>query len=365
MKKNFITAGLIGTALFLWLLSGLFLDGPKPVSDTRSAILTDPEGSLFRVRAARFDAEQRTLTRILRGKTDSKRRAQVSAETPGRVVSRPVERGARVVAGDLLCELSVDDREAILSQAEADLRRAEMEQRGAKELKQRDLLSEIRIAQVDADLEKARADLERARLNLERTRITAPFDGVVEALQMDVGDLATIGSPCATLISLDPMLIVANVSERDIGFMSIGQAVVARTSTDQRVTGEVTFVGSESETTTRTYALEITVSNPDYSLRAGLTTVVSVETATVLAHRVSPALFALDDAGVIGLRGLDDDNRVVFYPVTVVEDAPEGVWVTGLPGVVRLITVGQEFVSAGERVDVQMETTGPLAVSNQ
>lgn len=147
--------------------------------------------------------------------------------------------------------------------------------------------------------------------------------------------------------------------------MSVGQNVVARTSTDRRVTGKVTFVGSESDATTRTYPLEITVSNPDYSLRAGLTTVVSVETATVLAHRVSPSLFALDDAGVIGLRGLDSDNRVVFYPVTIVEDATDGAWVTGLPGVVRLITVGQEFVSAGELVDVQMENSNSLAAGDR
>jgi multidrug efflux system membrane fusion protein len=39
--------------------------------------------------------------------------------------------------------------------------------------------------------------------------------------------------------------------------------------------------------------------------------------------------------------------------VTVVEDAPDGAWVTGLPGVVRLITVGQEFVSEGQRVETQ------------
>jgi hypothetical protein len=45
------------------------------------------------------------------------------------------------------------------------------------------------------------------------------------------------------------------------------------------------------------------VPNPDYRLRAGLTTVVSVETETVLAHRVAPSLFTLDDDGVIGLRG--------------------------------------------------------------
>lgn len=363
MKKNLTTATLIGVGLLLWLLSGMFTDKPAPMLDTSSAVLAEPERNLPRVRVAKFNAQQRTLTQMLRGKTEAKRSAQISAETSGRVVARPVERGDQVAAGDLLCELAVDDREAALQQARSALAQAELEYRGAMELKDRNLLSEIRIAQVASELETARANLERQRLNLERTRIVAPFAGVIENLQMDVGDLASVGAPCATLIDLDPLLIAASVSERDIDTIKIGSAVTARTSTDQRLTGEVTFVGSVSDPLTRTYAVEITVPNPDYALRAGLTTVVSVATETVLAHRVSPALFTLDDAGVIGLRAVDDNDRVVFHPVTIVEDAPDGAWVTGLPGVVRLITVGQEFVSEGQLVDAQDVSVVPATAS--
>jgi multidrug efflux system membrane fusion protein len=361
MKKNLFSAGLVAAGLALWLLSGLFVERPAPLADTRSAVLVEGENARFRVRVARFDAEQRTLTRILRGKTETKRSATVSAEIGGRVIARPVERGQQVSAGDTLCRIAVDDREAGVEQARADLRRAELEQRGALQLKEKNLLSEIRIAQVGAELEAARAALRRAELNLSRTQISAPFDGVVEMLHVDVGDFANVGSPCATLVSLDPLLIVANVSERDISYLSVGQAVTARTSTDDRLSGIVSFVGNVSDPATRTYPIEITVANPDFAFRAGLTTVVSVETATVLAHRVPPSLFTLDDQGVVGLRGVDREERVVFYPVDVVEDAVDGAWVTGLPGVARLITVGHEFVSAGELVDVLEENAVPMA----
>jgi multidrug efflux system membrane fusion protein len=363
MKKNFITAALIGAGLLVWLLSGLFAEAPEPLEDTASSALVEPDSALQRVRVAQFNAEQRTLTRILRGKTEVKRSAAVSAETSGRVIARPVERGDYVSKGQLLCELAVDEREAALQEARADLSRAELEYRGAQELKGKNLLSEIRIAQVAAELETARAAVERAQLNLDRARISAPFDGVVETLDMDVGDLATPGASCATLIDLDPLIITANVSEREIDFISVGSPVTARTSTDQRLSGEVTFVGNQSDAATRTYAVEITVPNPDLRFRAGLTTVVSVETRTVLAHRISPSLFTLDDEGVLGLRAVDRDNRVVFHPVTIVEDAVDGAWVTGLPGVVRLITVGQEFVSAGQRVDPQEASTPPATAS--
>ena len=363
MKKNVILAALIAAGLILWLLSGLSAERPESLSDTRSALLAGPVAPRMRVRVARFDAEQRTLTRILRGKTASKRRARVSAEIGARVIARPAQRGERVEAGAVLCKLAVDDRDAAVLEAQADLSRAEIEFQGARALEGRELLSEIRIAQVEAEREAARARLKRARLNLQRTSIVAPFAGVVETLHLNVGDLASAGDACATLVDLDPLLIAANVPERDIDSIKAGSAVTARTSTAQRLAGEITFVGSESDPSTRTYPIEITVPNPGYRIRSGLTTVASVATDTVLAHRVSPALFTLDDKGVVGLRGVDSDNRVVFYPVDIVEDSVDGAWVTGLPGVVRLITAGQEFVAAGERVEVQESSGAPVAAS--
>lgn len=363
MKKNLITATLIGVALLVWLLSGSLSESPTPLADTATSSVSPADAGMTRVRVARLNAEQRTLTRMLRGRTASKQLARVSAETHGRVISRPVERGDRVEAGALLCELAVDERAATVSEAEAALKRAEIEYRGALQLQDRNLLSEIRISQVAADREEAKSTLTRERLNLQRTRILAPFDGLVEELHVDVGDLASVGTVCATLINLDPLLIAANVSERDIDFIQVGSAVTARTSTNKRLTGTVSFVGSQSNDVTRTYPVEITVPNPDYSIRAGLTTVVNVPTKTVLAHRVSPALFTLNDDGVIGLRAVDQDNRVVFHAVDIVEDAADGAWVTGLPGVVRLITVGQEFVSRGQVVDVQDASAPPATAS--
>lgn len=357
MKKNFLNAGLIAAAILLWLLSGVFRDGDDALQTADTAVLPPAADALTLVRVREIQAEQRTLTQLLRGKTASKRTARISAEVSGRVVARPVERGDRVAAGDLLCELAVDDREASLREAKAELKRAEMEYRGALKLESQQLLSDIRIAQVEADLASARARVEREQLNLARTSIRAPFDGIVETLHLEVGDLASVGATCATVLDLDPLLITANASERDVGAIEVGDSVTARTSTDQRLTGLVSFVGSVSDEATRTYPVEVTVPNPEYRLRAGLTTTVSVATDTVLAHRVSPALFTLNDEGVLGLRAVDGDDHVVFHPIKVVEDATGSAWVTGLPGVVRLITVGHEYVSEGQQVQTEVEGT--------
>ncbi len=68
------------------------------------------------------------------------------------------------------------------------------------------------------------------------------------------------------------------------------------------------------------------------------------------AHRLSPAALTLSDAGAVGVKTVDADGRVRFREVEILADEPQGVWVAGLPETVTLITVGQEFVTEGQRV---------------
>jgi len=84
----------------------------------------------------------------------------------------------------------------------------------------------------------------------------------------------------------------------------------------------------------------------------------------VNAHRVSPSLFTLNDDGALGLRTIDHENRVKFYPVVIIEDSPDGAWVTGLPENARLITLGHEFVAEGQIVEVRATTGEVLGVSH-
>ena len=71
----------------------------------------------------------------------------------------------------------------------------------------------------------------------------------------------------------------------------------------------------------------------------------------VAAHRVPPSLLTLNDNGEMGVRLVDEGDRVIFQTVSIIEDGPDGVWIAGLPPQIRLITVGQEYVSVGARVE--------------
>ena len=70
-----------------------------------------------------------------------------------------------------------------------------------------------------------------------------------------------------------------------------------------------------------------------------------------MAHRVSPAVLALDDNGNLGVKALGADNTVIFHEVEIVKTESNGAWVTGLPNDITLITLGQGFVNPGEEVE--------------
>jgi multidrug efflux system membrane fusion protein len=304
-----------------------------------------------RVRVSVIDSQPRTRHVVLRGRTQSKRSVEVKAEIAGKVVWRPVERGMQVAKGDLLCEVAIDDRQVALREARAAFETARIEHQGSLKLEKQGLLSDVAVANSQARQEAARAHLHRQELNLARTRIVAPFAGVVEQLHMHDGDYAVPGAPCATLIDLDPMLVLAHVTEAEVDSLVQDQAVSGLTINGRQLTGSVSFVGKQSDPVTRTYPVEITVDNRNYSIRSGLTVTLRIGVDVVPAHQISPSLLALNDAGDLGIRILDGSNRVIFEPVEILEDGAEGMWITGLPDTTSLITVGQEYVALGEVVE--------------
>jgi multidrug efflux system membrane fusion protein len=83
---------------------------------------------------------------------------------------------------------------------------------------------------------------------------------------------------------------------------------------------------------------------------AGVSAEIRLAVERVPAHQVSPSVLALADDGTLGVKTVDDRDRVVFRPVEIAKADQNQVWLTGLPADVRLIVVGQGFVSDGAKV---------------
>jgi membrane fusion protein, multidrug efflux system len=338
----------------VWLFSG-DLARNKVTADEDSIVenkVSETEVQL--VRGIRSTATSQDLFLDVRGQTNANRIVQVKSEVSGIIEEVPGEKGKRVKAGDLLCQIAIDSRRSDLAEALANLKSTQLEYDGIRDLNQRGLQSEIILAKAKATLEQSRAKAKRAELALQKTRIVAPFDGIVEKQPVEAGHFLSPGATCVTLIEIDPILVTGQVAERNIAGIHLGDEVEVNLITGETYTAAVSFIGRSPDTNTRTYPIEVTIENPAASIRAGLTSTMRVPVGMEIAHLISPASLVLDDGGVVGVRIVDGENIVHFKSVKIVSEDADGIWVTGLPEVINLITVGQEEVFEGQVVKIDL-----------
>ena len=362
MKKQQLVAIVIFIAVVAWMLiprEGISTAGEaKPVV----VVTVAPEGSNAGegletplVRTLAVSEEDYTQQIRIRGRTQAFRHVMVRAEEPGKLISEPVARGTRVSQGDVLCELAIDARDANLSESLSRLEQTQFEYKASLDLQKRGLQSEVIVAQQKAAVAAAEAAVRRAELALARTKILAPFDGVVETRSVELGDLLNVGAVCASVLDDSPMLLVGLVPEQNITALEVGSLVEAELGTGMRISGHVTYLARAADTSSRSYRIEVEINNSNTSIREGITTELLVDAQDLRAHQIPSSALTLDDTGEIGVKILDRNNVVQFQRVNIIGDSSNrlnsGVWVTGLSGTTTLVTIGQEIVFPGQRVN--------------
>lgn len=365
-KKHLLVAALV-TVMAVWVFSGELSNSgitadesasPSPVEQGNAAT---PKGDVKLVRAVKSTADNHRVYLDVRGQTRANRVVQVKSEISGKIVQLPGEKGKAVGKGDLLCRIAVDARQDEYKEVLAELRSAQLEYDGFKDLNKKGLQSEILMAKAKAALEESRTLAKRAQLALEKTAMVAPFEGIVERQFVEEGDYLTPGDTCVSLMEVDPILVVGQVAEKDIARISLHDEVEVRLITGEVYQGLASYIGHAPDMTTRTFPVEVTVDNPGAAIRAGLTAEMRVLVGSELAHLISPASLVLNDLGVVGVHVVDESNRVRFLPVDVVDEGPSGVMVRGLPPEISLITVGQEEVFEGQLVEMDYTPVSSLA----
>lgn len=275
---------------------------------------------------------------------------EFKVETAGRVIEIGAERGARIEAGELVVRLALDDRDARLGEALALLDQREVEYFAAHALTEKGFRAETQLAEATALLEAARAKLVAIEDDIAKTTVEAPFAGVLEERSVELGSYLEPGDAIGRLVDLDPLWIVGDVTEREVAGLREGASARARLVTGDEVEGRVVQIATVANPDTRTFEVTLEVANPGLRQRDGLTGEIYLPGVRVRAHLVSRAVLVHDDEGVIGVRAVDENDTVRFYAAEIAGDGPEGVWLAGLPETIRLITVGQDFVKAGQIV---------------
>ena len=355
------TALLVTAAIYLAVMERSALLGFAGVVAAESTPPEDAaqDAALVRVLATVSRAQPVDNGVVLRGRTEAARHVDIRAETSGLVISEPLRRGSRVKAGDPVCELAPGVRKAALDEARARLAEAEIAYRTATGLSDSGFASEQRLISARAALQGAQAGVERAVEELARLVMHAPFDGILESDTAELGSLLQPGGLCATLIQMDEVRLVGFATELQVDLLEVGSAAGARLASGREVMGQVSFIARAADPQTRTFRVDVTVPNPDLSIRAGQSADILIAAQGQTGHLLPGSALTLNDRGQIGLKVVDDAGIVSFAPVTVLRDTPNGMWLGGLPEQVTAIIVGQEFTRDGARVAVTLrEDTG-------
>ena len=186
-------------------------------------------------------------------------------------------------------------------------------------------------------------------VELNRTEVKAPFSGYIEKI-VKPGNFLERGQICATIIQLNPITFVAEVPESDINKVNEGQQVVLKLITGETIEGKLTFVSKSASSLTRTFKVEAEIENKNGLIRDGITSEMIIKTSKIKAHKITPSVLMLNDKGILGIKVIKDLEIVKFLPVTILEDSEDGIWVTGIPNQIQLITQGQGFVEDDQKV---------------
>ena len=146
---------------------------------------------------------------------------------------------------------------------------------------------------------------------------------------------------------------VSYLAESDINKVTIGTKAVVNNSNSITKIGEISFISPTAETSTRTFEITIEANNDDLLFKSGITASITIKGNSIKAHKIPPSILTLQDDGSVGVKAVDKNSKVVFYPIKKEIDTIDGMWFSGLPDEVKLIITGQEYITVGQTVEIE------------
>ena len=260
--------------------------------------------------------------------------------------------------------LDAEDKQAAVDTAEVLVTQRQAEADAAERLVKGGNAPKLQADQARSQLAAAKAQLEKARAELAQMEIYAPFNGVIDRVPVEDGSAIMAGGEVATLINLDPLLAIGEVSERDLQYLKLGSEADIRLVNGTTVKGTLRYISRDASTSTRTFRVEVAIPNEDKTLPAGMTAEITLWSPPVDSVTLPRSVVSLSAGGDLGIRAVDKDNKVVFFPIDLIDDTTNGLVLGGIPADARIIVAGQELVTEGDvvnPVEADPETVKKLA----
>ncbi|MCB1466973.1 MAG: efflux RND transporter periplasmic adaptor subunit [Rhizobiaceae bacterium] len=284
------------------------------------------------------------------GRTEAEKRAVLATRVMGVIERLAVKEGDHVKRGDLILSLDAEDKVAAIKMAESMVTQRQAEADAAERLVKGGNAPKLQADQARAALAAAKSQEESAKTEFARSQIFAPFNGLIDRVHVERGSGILAGTEVATLINLDPLLAIGEVSERDLQFLKLGSEADIELVDGTKVKGTLRYISRDATSATRTFRIEVAIPNEDKKLPSGMTAEITVHAAPEEAVVLPRSVVTLSNNGDLGIRAVDKESRIVFYPIDLLDDMPNGFVLGGIPADAQVVVAGQDLVSDGDLV---------------
>jgi len=358
MPPSYWLATIIALAVVLWMASDNFFPGPpQEVLDQIKATQTEKKEKTFIVSAVKVKNNDTDIVVRASGVTEPIYSINIIARRSGIVTDILVTEGSKVEKGQIIASL---DRENLAMDLEAAISAEKSAQQSfdIAEKLGKNYASNLELVQSEAALKQAKAQVASIKQQIAHTEIKAQKSGILEELSLETGQFIKKDNVVSTIMGMATMKLIAPVPQTQIGKISLNDNVVITIPGIEEKIGKVKRIASAANQATRTFDVEVELENKDGSVRAGMSSEVSIVIDQAKAFSVSPAHLAISEDGSLRVKTVNSENIVSIIDVKLIRASGNMAYVSGLNDGDLMLTTGQAFVSEGEKITFEMQEDG-------
>ena len=280
--------------------------------------------------------------------------AKVSSEMGGLIVSIPKDKGSYVSRGETVVHLKNELDMASFNQSLAQVELLRMNYEKQKQLFEENATTEIQYLNAKWQLEAAERGLDVLRTKMKTSSVHSPISGVIDDKFMNKGEMSSPGMPILNIVDISRVKISAPVPESYVGKVKKGQHVNVTLDVipGADFDGEISYIGPSLDPVSRTFEIEIVISNRDKILKPGMNANVEISESEVADAIVLPQDLVIDygeEKFVFVLEGDVARKRIIKIGG---REGNEVLIESGLNPGEKLIVEGYQSVKDGEKVQV-------------
>lgn len=332
------------TILAIWMLSFAFKDDEK-IDDSHK----QTRGVSYKIVKSTAISKARILN--FTGITEAKEQVNLVSELEGNVVNILAKEGDFLKKGEPIIEMESKNYLQKYNAAKEHVANMKIAYQSALELEKKGLGSDANLAKAKSQLYNAEAELKQAKMNLDDRIIRAPYDGVVDEINVKINTHLMPFTQAGKFLSKKTIKVKFDVPSNQFNYVKNSISASLFLDGKKISTSKVSSLSNIANNITKTYSAEVLTENVDFVFRSGQVVGVEVNVGSFLAHKVSQSTLNIDADGYLGVKILNKDNIVEFVPVEIIGEDNDGFWIINLPESAKIITMGHSYVKPGEKLD--------------